>query len=256
MYGNTELRMRRALLDPAAAVPAGIGPYAQEARDRRFAVYRNNVALSLVEAMAGRFPVVRAIVGDEFFRAMAREFVLASPPRSPVLMRYGEVFPDFLASFGPAADLPYLADVARLEIARGQAFHAADAPPLTAEALAALDPQRRGVRVAIHPAVRLIRSAYPIVTLWAMNSGEQEPAAIDDWTGEDAVVTRAAYQILVRRLSPGHFAFLQALREGQTLEAAMMVGFAECEDFDASATLADLVVLGIATSLIQIRSRS
>lgn len=256
MHGDIQLRMRRALLDPTAAVPACIGPYAPAALDRRFGVYRNNVAGSLVAAMVRRFPAICTIVGDEFFHAMAREFVLASPPRSPVLLSYGEAFPDFVESFGPAADLPYLADVARLEIARGQAHHAADAPPLTTEALAALDPQRRGVRVEIHPAVRLIRSAHPMVTLWAMNSGERKPAEIRDWTGEEAVVARPAHRVLVHRLAPGGFAFLRALGAGQSLEAAMMTGFAECEDFDASAALADLVTLGLATSLVPDRSRS
>ncbi|QJP14641.1 hypothetical protein G3545_13920 [Starkeya sp. ORNL1] len=106
----------------------------------------------------------------------------ASPPRSPVLLSYGEALPDFLESFAPVAGLPYLANVARLEIARGQAHHAADAAPVTAEALAVLDPRRPGVRVGIHPAVRLIRSAYPVATLWAMNAGAQTPAAIDEWS--------------------------------------------------------------------------
>lgn len=254
MQSDIQLRMHRALLDPAAAVPAGVGPYAPAALDRRFAVYRNNVAMSLIGAMVRRFPAVCAIVGDEFFRAMAREFVLASPPRSPVLLSYGEAFPDFLRSFGPVADLPYLVDVARLEIARGQAHHAADALPVTAEALATLDPHRPGVRIGIHPAVRLIRSAYPVVTLWAMNAGEQTPAAIEDWCGEDAVVVRPAHSVLVHRLSPGGFAFLQALCDGQTLEAAMMAAFAVSDQFDASAAVADLVAFGIATTFIQNRS--
>lgn len=254
MPGDIQFRMRRALLDPAAAIPAGVGPYVPAALDRRFAVYRNNVAVGLVEAMVRRFPAVCAIVGDEFFRAMAREFIRASPPRSPVLLNYGEAFPDFLERFGPAADLPYLADVARLEIARGQAHHAADASRVTAAALAALDPHRPGVRVGIHPAVRLVRSAYPVVTLWAMNAGEQTPAAIEEWGGEDAVVVRPAFQVLVHHLPPGGFAFLQALREGATLEAAMMAAFIASEQFDASAAVADLVALGIATSFIQNRS--
>lgn len=251
---DIQARMRHALLDPAAPVPEGIGPYAAPALDRRFTVYRNNVAASLIAAMAQRFPAVCAIVGEAFFRAMAREFVFASPPRSPVLLNYGEAFPDFLERFEPAAGLPYLADVARLEIARGQAHHAADAAPVTAGMLAALDPRRPGVRVGIHPAVRLIRSRHPVVTLWAMNAGEMEPAAIAAWNPEDAVVARPAHRVLVHRLPPGAFVFLQSLRNGETLEAAMMAAFAVSEHFDASAAVADLVGLGIATSFIHNRS--
>ncbi|MET5013467.1 DNA-binding domain-containing protein, partial [Burkholderia pseudomallei] len=39
---------------------------------RRYDVYRNNVTVSLIEALASIYPAVQRIVCVEFFRAMAR----------------------------------------------------------------------------------------------------------------------------------------------------------------------------------------
>ena len=146
-----------ALLDPAAPVPAGIvGPDRRPA-PRRFAVYRNNVVSALANAVAGSFPAVKRIVGEDFFRAMARAYVLAEPPTSPVLLDYGITFPDFIARFAPAASLPYLPDVARIERRWREAYHAEDAEPLPPDALGA---RRRGgpARPHLHACTR--RSAW------------------------------------------------------------------------------------------------
>src|SRR5512146_2798388 len=119
-----------ALLSTASPTPDGIRGARRGRAERRFAVYRNTVAASQIEALAARFPVVKRLVGEEFFRAMAHEFVAQHPPRSPLLFQYGESFADFIDDFAPAAPLPYLADMARLEYLRGRAYHAADAEPL------------------------------------------------------------------------------------------------------------------------------
>ena len=81
-----------------------------------------------------RYPVTRRLVGDDFFRAMARAFVAAQKPRSPVLIHYGADFPAFVEAFEPAREIPYLTDVARLENAWVEAYHAAEAPALALEA--------------------------------------------------------------------------------------------------------------------------
>ena len=111
-----------ALLDPERRVPDGVTSHTHPAPAKRFAVYRNNVVVSLIDALATRFPAAQRIVGEEFFRAMAGVFARAHPPRSPLMMTYGEDLPAFIETFAPAAELPYLADVARLEAARTRAF--------------------------------------------------------------------------------------------------------------------------------------
>src|SRR5690606_15015602 len=107
--------------DPEQAVPGAVMAHSAGIPARRFAVYRNNVVVGLVNALAARFPALQRIVGEEFFRAMAQLYVRAHPPRSRLLMEYGDGFADFIAAFEPAAELPYLADIARLEAARTRA---------------------------------------------------------------------------------------------------------------------------------------
>ena len=134
-----------ALLDADRPVPGAVTSHTARAPRKRFAVYRNNVIVGLVAALRTQFPATERIVGEDFFAAMARVYVVTEPPRSPILVAYGDGFPGFIASFAPAAELPYLADVARLEVARTRAYHAADAAPL--------DPSRwEGLDQAFFPA--------------------------------------------------------------------------------------------------------
>jgi hypothetical protein len=109
--------------------PPGLRTWNGSDPGTRFAVYRNNLVVSLVDALADTYPVVQEMVGVEFFRAMAREFVRVQPPASPVLAHYGAGFAEFIEDFPPAAGLPYLPDLARLELMRVEVYHAADDAP-------------------------------------------------------------------------------------------------------------------------------
>ena len=170
-----------ALLRPDASCPAGLKTWNGSDPAKRFAVYRNNVVVSLVDALADSFPVVQALVGEDFFRAMAAEFARGNPPRSPVLAWYGAGFADFVEGFPPAAGLPYLADVARLEWLRVEAWHAADADPLPLAEIGALLADETALptlRLALHPSLRVLRSAHPVVSLWAAHQAEDTAAAL------------------------------------------------------------------------------
>jgi hypothetical protein len=235
------------LLDPERAIPTGLTAHHARTPEKRYAVYRNNVTVGLIDALAARFPATQKIVGEEFFREMARVYARAQPPRSPLLMFYGDGFPDFIADFEPAAELVYLADVARLEAARTRVFHAADAEPLDASVLQSLDESRLGrLRVAPHPGTEIVRSTHPIVTIWAMNSGEREVEAIEDWCGEDALIVRPQFEVQVRALPAGGAAFLLALFAGARLDDAIEAARTESEEFDLVANLAGLISSGAA----------
>lgn len=193
---------------------------------KRFGVYRNNVTVSLVEALISAFPVVHRLVGDDFFRAMARVYVGLHPPRSPLMFAYGENFPDFVSDFPPAASLPYLSDIARIEAAWRRAYHAADEKPLAIEAMAAVEQEKLpGLRLTLHPAVHVVRSRFPAVSIWLDNRGEERTGQrIDMSSAEDGLVTRPALDVEVRRLPSGGAAFIDALQSGATLEAAAGAG--------------------------------
>lgn len=231
----------KALLDPALPAPGELVAWNASDPGLRFAVYRNNVCLSLVAALADTFPVLRALVGDEFFDAMARRYVADEPPRSPVLAHYGEGLADWLAHFAPAASLPYLPDMARLERARVRAYHAADAPSLGADAVAArlAEPaQLAQARLQLHPSVSVLDSRYAIVSLWAAHQGHAPLEAVAPEQPECALVLRVDDDAAVLAIPPAAAEFYRRLQQGQPLAAA--AGNIE-GPFDLGASLAILI---------------
>ena len=257
MLAPFEASFADALLNADQPIPSGITAHNASVPTQRFAVYRNNVVMGLGKALKNRFPVVEKIVGEEFFAAMARVFALKQPPRSPLLATYGDEFAAFIATFEPARELPYLADVARLEAARTHAYHAADAAPIDAGQLATFDTCDVGnIRIDLHPSVGIVRSPYPIVTIWAMNSGEQELAPIQDWRGEDALVARPYLEVEVRALLPGGAAFLLALAGGRTLGDAAEAALADDPNFDLTGNIAGLIGSGLVRGIVVAEPKS
>jgi len=238
-----------ALADPSQPAPAATQRRDGRPVERRFAVYRNNVAVALIGALEARYPVVRRLVGDDFFRAMAGAFVAAEKPRSPALMLYGDSFPDFIAGFPPAATIPFLADVARLENAWVEAYHAAEAGALSLDALAAIAPDAlEALRFRPHPAARLLAFSHPAASIWAASQGEAEPSAPEAWTAEAALVARPDADVSVRVLPPGGFAFAAALFSGASLGEASAI--AAQDGCDPGAHLVGLIAAGAFQSLI------
>lgn len=248
---DLQTRIAQALLDPELPVPVGIrGPGSTSVR-RRFAVHRNNFASGLIDVLADRFPVVRRLVGEQFFRVMALGYIWESPPGSPILLDYGKSFPEFVRRFLPARDLDYLPDVARLEVAASEAHHSEDAPCLGPERLSRMSPSElSSARANLHPSTRLVQSAHPIVTIWKMNLSDGDPQPIDPWHGEDALVLRNGMSVAVHRLPPGAAGFILALARGADFGTAASEAAADSGQFDLGANLAGLFGSGALHSLL------
>jgi hypothetical protein len=245
-----------ALLDPEADPPPGLAAPGHADVRRRFAVYRNNVVVSAIDALEARFPVCAALLGPEFFRATARAFLAERPPRSRILFHWGDELPRFLATFEPVARFPWLPDLAALEAARSLAFHAADAEPLAPEALARVSVDRLpAARLELHPSVVFLRSRFAVVSLWAAHQHvapaevEAELAGLDLARGEDALVWRAGEEVWVRAAPPGVHPFLEALGAGGTLGEAADRALEAAPVFDLPAALALLLGHGLAVRL-------
>jgi hypothetical protein len=220
-----EKAFRDAVLDPRQPAPAMLRSATGGPPDRRFAVYRNNVTVRLVAALAEIFPATRRIVGAEAFDAAARAFVRAAPPRSPLLFRYGAGFPDFLGGFAPFESLPYLPDVARLERAWLDAWHAADAVALDGAALSTVPAEHlAGLRFVAHPAAGLLPSRYAQVAIFEANRSDADAGRIDAARAQTALVTRPALDVMVTALGVGDAAFIGALMKGGTLAEAAEAG--------------------------------
>ena len=301
-FETTVRAFAAALADPAVATPAMTHGRTGAPDARRFAVYRNNVAVGLIGAIEARYPVSRRIAGDDLFRAMARVFVRTHRPRTPVMIAYGAEFPEFVADYLAATqrepileddacgqgrhreersdaaiqravgrpatpgllrfarnddgsstrvhlDLPILPDVARLENAWVEAYHAEDVAPATVADLAALDPDcLPNTRIAFHPAARLLRFATPAASVWASAQSCDQPAAPTEGTSEDALITRPDCEVRVRVLPPLAYDFALSLREGATLVEA--VAAVNDPVFDFGAHLVGLVESGALASII------
>jgi hypothetical protein len=235
-----------ALLDPTLSTPPGlVGPDGDES-PKRFSVYRNNVVVGLTEALQAAFPAVCRIVGEAFFRAMARTYVVSEPPTSPILLDYGAGFPDFVAGFEPAASLPYLPDVAGIERAWTEAYHAREAVALEHTALAAIPSDRvADIRLALHPSLRVVRSQFPALTIWRMNVDDGVPGSVDFGSGgEDVLVLRSAAEVEARLMPPGGAEFVTALANGQTAAEATRSAMGASALFDLSANFAALIGAG------------
>lgn len=233
------------LLDPGRDIPALVaGPGAKGAA-KRYAVYRNNVTVSLIDALAAVYPAVQRIVGVDFFRAMARFHVRETPPASPLLFEYGRDFPAFIEGYEYARDMPWLADAARVERAWLDAYHAADATPLGAADFARVPTERLAdLVVAAHPATRLVRSRWASVAIVAANREPGPVVTIDAGQPEDALITRPEAEVVVRRLAPGEFEFLSALTAGRPLGEAAAAALEATPDFDLGMGLATLIESG------------
>lgn len=224
LWLNDQRAFARAVRSPGCEVPDFLtqracgGPALA-----RFGVYRNNHMISLIDALRSRFGVTVAVTGDDFFREMARAFVLAHPPESPMLLDYGDRFGVFVASFAPAASLQFLGDLVRLEWAVGESYHAADAEPARIEDLGRIAGEGAfSIAVTLHPSLRLVSSPFPVLSIW---SAHQIAEGAVDLSGIEAgaeygVVVRPALKVEVLSVDRVVFEFLTRLLGGATLEAA------------------------------------
>ncbi|MGB3147165.1 MAG: DNA-binding domain-containing protein [Paracoccaceae bacterium] len=236
----SQSEFRAALLNPDLPAPAGLTDPAGRPAGRRFDVYRNNVTYGLTEALRRNFPLIEKLVGAPFFAAMARDYLRAHPPTSPLIMAYGGSMPDFLASFPPVARLPYLPDVARLELAIIRSYHAADAPLLPPQELASVPADRLAdLHLRFCPSAILLRSDWPIHAIWAANMQGGAPPP-DLTRAEDVLIARPDYDPKPLLLPPGAAGFVARLMAGESLGQAVGDG----PEFDLTATLGLLISSG------------
>lgn len=207
---------------------------------RRLAIYRDAIDAARRRALRSAFPVVARLVGDAFFGEAARLLAPSHPPASADLNRYGEAFPAFLAAYPHASGMPWLADVARLEWARHESLLAADAPALDFASLALLPEERQpAIRFDLHPAVRLVRSAWPVLAIWEANQPDRDGTPDRDEGADDVLAWREGGSVRLERLSRAQAAFVEGLARGLPL------GEAVTDDLDFAPLLARLAARGL-----------
>lgn len=211
IQGVTQRDFITAALTPDLPVPDGLVTPDGAPALKRFNVYRNNVVVSLKEALEQGFPATRSLVGAAFFEAMAGEYLRAHPPQNPIIPLYGVDFADFIAGFAPAGTIPYLSDVARLEYAMRESYHAEDTSPVAQSAFS--DPLLFTRAVQLAPSLKWLSSPYPVTAVREFAMGGASPSG----GAEDVVITRPGFDTVAHRFPPGTCAVLDALARGAAL---------------------------------------
>jgi hypothetical protein len=231
----------------AAALHGGAGTLPALTAQPGFAVYRNTVMKTCIDALAANYACVRRLVGDEWFEAAAGVYARAHPAHTPVLMHYGADFAHFLADFEPAAELPYLPGVAKLDRFWTEAHVAADEPVLDSSTLASADPHALGaLRLRPHPSSRWMWcDSMPLATIWSRNRFD-ETVDLGDvvWQGEGILFTRPRASVEVMRLDGAGCAFLDACSAGQRVEFAVARALEADRNIDLADLMARLLVAG------------
>jgi hypothetical protein len=212
-----------ALIEGAAALDA---PAA-------LAVYRNNVFSNYRKALLDDYPAVAALVGEEFFEGACDAYARARPSPSGDLNDFGAAFPTFLGEWAPAASLPYLPDVARLEWAIHLSFHGPDRPGLELARLAQIAPdQLTQLRFSLDPGATLLASPYPIFRIWQVSTSGADERVDLDAGGDRLLVIRRQSTVEIEQLGGAEWAALQALHRGDDLAAAAGAALAMDASFD------------------------
>ena len=206
-------------------------------------VYRNTVAKGAVDALRANYPTVERVGGCDWFRVTALRFGREHPPMTAALADYGDAFPDWLVRH--AAGLPYLSDLARLDVLWRQALFAADAPVLTAEGFVG---ELAELRAVLHPSLRLARFDWNAPALWRLNQLDEPPAHMTlEPSGAEVAILRPHQSVEVHPLAPGGYALLLACAEGRTLGEAALA--ATAAGGDVASLLSGLILAGAFTQL-------
>lgn len=224
------------VLNPNAPIPDGVSDPNGQACPKRFSVYRNNVVHSLISALSDAYPAIMQDVGPEFFEAMAGLYVRQNPPKSPLMMFYGQDFSSFLRGFKPAAQREYLVDLAQLEASMRDAYHAADDAILDPKELSGLEgDDLMSARFGFRSSAILLKSSYPVLSIWMY---QMQGTTMPDQAGtENILITRPALDVQMVHLTAAQYVFFDRLKGGIQLGEAFDTALSIQPDFDLGAAL-------------------
>lgn len=214
----------------AAAILGAGGP-------PRMAVYRANAFGNWRAALEGAYPIVQRIVGADCFAALARAYAYVHSSVGGDLHEYGAQLAPFLEAHAGVQDLPYLADVARMDWLAHLAHYAADTAPFDFS---------RPTEVRLAPSCGLLVSDWPLAQIWAAHQEDGDPASVNLGAGLDRIlVHRAGWRVEACSLAAGDYAFLERLRGGAPLGAALQTAAAADAAFLPGVALPAWVQAGV-----------
>ena len=237
-----------ALLNPDLETPKGVGEKDGTPAPKRFGVYRNNVVVSLIEALKAAYPSIANIMGEKNFQQIARFYVSEHPPRSAMMQIFGSEFPQFIENLPPLKNAPFLVDVARAEKAWLKAYHTHDAKPLNLETLRKFSPEETmQLTFTTHPASHLIKSKYPVNDLFDFRN-EKPENGVDMQMSQHLLITRPHLSVFTTALNNTYANFFDLILRGETLGNAIGTSLKMSDEFDAGQAISLLIQTGAVTS--------
>jgi hypothetical protein len=230
---------------------------------QRFAIYQNNVFYSLTTALGDLYPVVKNLVGDDFFTGTAGIYFGQYPPQKAAMVFLGENFADFLRTFEHTQKMSYLADIAELELARHRAYHAADKDPLVAEVIARMAPELlASSSVELHPSLHYVSSSDPIFSIWQNNQedihneqdqSQQESQQKTITLGEpqQVLVVRPIYTVCMYHIEKSLYDFIQHLHHRDTIANAIENTLKDHLEFDVGQSIQFILQTQLITHINQ-----
>ncbi len=208
------------LLDADFPAPPGLTNAAGEHSPRRYAVYRNNVFMSLRDALGEAFPAVKKLIGETNFNNVASDFLRSNPPSSPLMMYYGAGFPEYLENVPQLSHIGYLPDIARLEQAMRHAYHAEDVTPADPSALSHMsEAALLATKFVFAPSVHIIKSPWPILSLYNFTMLPNQPKP--QRRAEDILITRPEFDPQPHALPDEGAVLVESLIKGMTFGQAI-----------------------------------
>lgn len=203
----------------AASPEVELNPQAGDPGADRLSVYSGGYLARMEEALEEAYPAVRRVAGRKGFHALAHGYAARHPSHSYNLSRAGLHLPEFLKTHPLTGELPFLPDMARLEWAVVEAFHAFDQPPLDPAHLSAIPPQDwERIRLVFQPSVHRIASAWPVLDIWEARAQPVSEIRIEIVNRPQRVlITRRSFEVRCELLDELQDRALAALLEGKSL---------------------------------------
>lgn len=216
----------------------------------RMKVYRNNVIRSLTDAAMAALPMTEKLVGREFLEQAMRAFVVANLPSQGNLNLYGMEFPNFIRTYEPAANLPYLQDFTKLEWLWEASYYAPDDLPLDPAKLINIpEEDMPNLQFSFRESFALLQSEYPLDEIVDFCRAEDQDnlQQLSD-RGSKLIVYRPDLKVELRRLDDAEYLFLSTLQEGQTIHQTAEALAENYPDADLTPLLQKHLQLGTFTS--------
>jgi len=234
-----------------AAVPAFIGD-ASASAEERLNIYYEAYRLRLLEILREDFPGLRALMSAETFNAMGLGYLERFPPHHPSVRSFAKNMVEFLSTDGVYSEWPYLAEMARFECARGDAFDGPDAGVMTHEAIGVLPAEDwPSLRVSFHPTLQRLWFEWnvgPIARAISADEPVPQPVKLD--AAETWVVWRRGITVYFRSLGENEARAMDAIADGHDFSGVCSVLCAWLDAEEVPATLAGMLNQWVTEGLI------